>query len=182
MQHRRILIAPLVALVLVALVAAVIDAGQRTRMERGGLVSMQQADATARQEQYRIDALLASQSACVGERECAASNEGANICRSADEIASWPVDTRFNQSRRALHAMLLARATLVDQIAMSAIDGRTSPDEALRIEALHDAWVERALEEADTRRAAGLIDRSEHRHVRRELLLSSSVSGAPPRS
>lgn len=165
MLSRRLIAAPVVAFVATALVAAVIDTGQRTRGEPVVGPAHAAVDPAIDAENARIDAVMRSEVRCVGRVDCDASRSSARVRAAASEIERWPVDARFQGARQALAAQLLARSLVLQQQSMAAIDGRTSPAEATRLESLVESWRSARRSTADAQLRAGLIDRDDHRDV-----------------
>lgn len=170
MLSRRLIAAPVVAFVATVLVAAVIDTGQRTRAEAVGGPVRAITDPDVRAELSRIDDAMRAEARCVGRVECDESRAGSRVRSAASDIERWPVDSRFQGARQALANQLDARAAVLDQRAMAARDGRTSPAEAKRLDALTDAWRSARRATADAQLASGLIDRAEHRQVLADLI------------
>jgi hypothetical protein len=165
MTSRRLIAAPAIVLVAVTLVAAVIDAGQQSRAAAFGGDTTRIADLSIAAEQGRIDALLQADRRCVGALDCDRSRAGARTRRAAADVRTWPADARFHESRRLLQAQLLARADLLDQESMAAVDGRTSPLEAERLRELRRIHADAARTAAQARLAAGVLDREQYEQL-----------------
>lgn len=174
MQHRRLITTPLLVLLAIALIAAVIDSGQRSQANTQNTIETKHADNGLLREQALIDDLIRTASYCQGSLECSSMKQGENMRKAAETISSWPLNPQFTQSRRALYQMLIAKSAVLDQSAMSAIDGQTSLDERDRLDELKHAWSDTALADVDARFAAGLIDRTERTRARLEIARSKS--------
>lgn len=163
MQHRRrLILAPIAAFVATAVVAAVIDTGQRTRAEAIQVAATSAVDRQAAAELRRVDELRRSERSCVGAADCAPARAGARVREAVVAIGAWPSEPRFSALRLRLARELTARSYLLDQLAMIEVDGRTSPAERARTDQLREHWIRESHAVLDAELAAGLIDRAEH--------------------
>ena len=171
MHARRLIAAPLIALVATMFVGAVIDSGQRARMTRaaGPVPLAVPEDPVRTVEAGRIQSAIEAGARCTGAASCTPEASAARVRGTAVELGTWAYDRRFQHVRASLQAQLLAQANVFDLRAAIAVDGRTSTTERARHQFLERRLDDATLEAARAQRAAGLISRAAYDAIVDEL-------------
>lgn len=162
MPLRRLVTAPVVALVATLLVGAVIDSGQRTRASQLRVPVPVTDDVELAAERLRIAATLRAAGSCARGRGCASSEDAAMLRAAARRIELWPAAARFEPARTSLQAQLTAEAAVLDQRAAMAVDHAVSSREQERLAQLERAALRASRRALDAQLALDLLTRDEH--------------------